>query len=995
MRNLPVAIITVLLISMCLGLSADPAFADGFRPDGKYLTDVPTPAEVLGFELTSRPARYVEILAYAEALAAASNRVTLAPYATSHEGRDLLLLTISSPENMARLEEIRKNIETLADPRISIPASERDRLLSETPAVAYLAYGIHGDELSSCDAALRVAYELAAGTTADIELLLQNLVILVDPTENPDGRERILAMYGSFRGAVPNPDHDALNHTGFWPWGRGNHYLFDLNRDWFSLVHPESRGRAGILRTWHPQLVVDSHEMGFDGTYLFNPPRDPFNPNLPTTTLERWSRYASAQAGAFDRYGWSYYTRDWNEEFFPGYGSALALYQGATGILYEQARTSGQIVRKPSERVATFHQAVQHQFTSSLANLGTLAGDREELLRSYRAAREEAISRGRAGNIRAFYFAPTPDPVRAAAVADRLTLIGIEVERLPAAATLRSAHDFWEDGAKSVRLPAGSYRIRLDQPDGLLARAILEPHTLMPDSSLAKEREHLERQKESRVYDTTAWSFLLASGIDAWWSPTLDGLDWQAVETAPPPAGTVAEGASTYGWIFDGTTDRAVVLAAKLASRGHKVRVGKDPFRAAGRDFPRGSFLIRLEDNTPSIAERLRELVAWSGVEVIPVATARINEGPDLGVDDWQLLPGPRVAIVAGSRLDFTSVGAAWHQLDREFGLRASLIDVSQLSSIGLDRYNVLVLPHAWGGGAQYKRIIDEQGLKAITNWVEEGGTLIALAGGAEFIADSTTKLTKVRLRSQALDDYPAPQFGLSLEQVKSLEVMQSMGLGADGSPTQTAGLYQSIDRQELLGVPGPGSPLLGPGTWAYLGAAGDAARERGPLKPVDVKNEKKAAKSKDSSKDKSEQPSKEEEKAARKKADDRLRRFLPSGAILRVDLDPEFWLAYGCGDKVPVMMRRTSALLARDPVRTAGRFAAPEVLQLGGLLWPEAAGRISQTAYATREARKKGQVILFAYDPNFRGYFWGSGRLFLNAVVLGPGLGTERTIPW
>jgi hypothetical protein len=371
--------------------------------------------------------------------------------------------------------------------------------------------------------------------------------------------------------------------------------------------------------------------------------------------------------------------------------------------------------------------------------------------------------------------------------------------------------------------------------------------------------------------------------------------------------------------------------------------------------------------------------------------------GPDLGGNDWRLINEPRIAIAAGPVLDFTSVGAAWHLLDRDFGLRASLVDVTQFSNLELDRYNVLVLPHAWGGGKQYHRIIDKKGLQALKSWVENGGTLIALAGGAEFAADSTTHLSKVRLRSQALEDFPAPRFGLAEEAIRTLERMQAMGLGPDGKPTNTAGLYASMNREQLLGVPGIGSPLLGPGSWAYLGTAGEAARKRGPLKPVSETAEKTKRKSgeKEAKTDKGKKLSEDEKKKERKRVDARLMRFRPSGAILRIDLDQEFWLAYGCGDRLSVMLRRVDALLARDPIQTAGRFAAPDKLHLGGLLWPEAAGRISQTAYVTREAMKKGQVILFAYDPNFRGYFWGSRRLFLNAAFLGPGLGTQQTIPW
>ena len=265
-------------------ISAQPALADRYRPDGQYNAAVPAPGAILGFEPGDRPARYEEVVRYAEALASSSPRVRIERYATSHEGRDLFYLILGTEANLKRLQAIRDDVAKIAEPRNSMGAKELTALVDRTPAIAYLAYGIHGDELSSTEAALRVAYELAAGETQDVKDVLENLVVLIDPMENPDGRERILAMNAAYQGSVPNADPDALSHSGFWPWGRGNHYLFDLNRDWFVQVHPESRGRAGILRTWRPQLVVDSHEMGFDDTYLFNPPRDPQNPNLPSTT---------------------------------------------------------------------------------------------------------------------------------------------------------------------------------------------------------------------------------------------------------------------------------------------------------------------------------------------------------------------------------------------------------------------------------------------------------------------------------------------------------------------------------------------------------------------------------------------------------------------------------------------------------------------------------------------------------------------------------------
>ena len=320
--------------------------------------------------------------------------------------------------------------------------------------------------------------------------------------------------------------------------------------------------------------------------------------------------------------------------------------------------------------------------------------------------------------------------------------------------------------------------------------------------------------------------------------------------------------------------------------------------------------------------------------------------------------------------------------LDRECALRVSLLDVGRVAGTDLARYNVLVMPNSWGGAEAWRRALGAAGLRAIRGWVQDGGTLVALNSAAEFAADDSTRLGAVRLRSAALKDFPPAQLGLADGAVRSLERMQGMGIGPNAKAVTSWGPYEELDRGRALGIPGPGSPVLGPGARAWLGLRAAPA-----VTPVPAVRDSAARDAKG--------PGEEERQKALAKADARLRRFMPQGAILRVDLDPEQWLAYGCGARAAVMSGGDDALLARDPAVTAGRFAAPEALHLGGLLWPEAAGRLAQTAYLTRESSGRGQVILFAGDPNFRGYFWGTERLFLNAALLGPGLGAAHTIPW
>ena len=400
-----------------------------FMAGGTYDPSVPTPESVLGFPMGTRPVRYEEMWRYLATLDTASPRVAVLPYAKSHEGRALIYVAIGTESRLANLEAVQEAAAKWADPRASLPAEPP----ADLPLVAWLGYAIHGDELSSTDAALQLVYQLAAGTDSVTQRIRDRVLVCIDPSQNPDGRERFLAQMQAFAGRVPNPDDQSLQHQGFWPWGRVNHYLFDLNRDWIYVVNPESQGRVRAVTGWKPQLVVDSHEMGWDDTYLFSPAREPFNPHLPAL-MRPWAHvFSRDQAAAFDRRGWSYYTREWNEEFFPGYGSSWAAYHGAVGILYEQAGTDGSLVRQPDGNVLTFRDAVAHQFTSSITNLDTAARNRAVLLRDARLSRRAALDAGSRGPVRVFAYSGA-DSGRAAHLTERAAPAGCGSPPLPRAA---------------------------------------------------------------------------------------------------------------------------------------------------------------------------------------------------------------------------------------------------------------------------------------------------------------------------------------------------------------------------------------------------------------------------------------------------------------------------------------------------------------------------------------------------------------------------------
>jgi len=473
-----------------------------FHEEKNYSDAVPSPEEILGYRLGDRPARYNEIVSYIKTVAGKSDRALLETHGSTYEGRQLYHLIISSPENLSRIDEIRANIGRLADPRKIKSKSESDRIIKSEPAVAWMSYAIHGDELSSADAALFVAYRLTAADDPETKKLLKELIIIVDPLQNPDGRERFLVQMEQWEGTRLNSDLQSVQHSGVWPWGRGNHYLFDMNRDWFTLVHPETRGKVKAILKWHPQILVDSHEMGAYDTYLMGGPRHPFNPHHNKVVL-RWIRkFGDEQAEAFDKYGWSYYTGEWNEEYFPGYTTSWSMQVGAIGILYEQAGIDGSIIKRPDGTVMTYRESVHHQIVSSFANLNSAANNRVEILSDYYKVKLNRLS-GNKRVKRAFLIKPSGNNSRIDKFIEIMTLQQIEVEKLTSAVTVR-ARGYREAASTRQQFPKGTLIIQANQPMGMLAEAILDFDQRMSTKFLKEQRKELEKHKESKIYDATA-----------------------------------------------------------------------------------------------------------------------------------------------------------------------------------------------------------------------------------------------------------------------------------------------------------------------------------------------------------------------------------------------------------------------------------------------------------------------------------------------------------
>ena len=543
---------------------------------------VPTPESVLGYRLGERFSRTDDVRRYLLALAAASPRVTVGEFGTTYEGRPLTLVTITSARNQARMAEIRRQRQLLADPA-ALSGEARERLALDTPAVVWLAYGVHGNEASSSEAALAVAYVLAAGH-GDLDEVLEQTVVLLDPVSNPDGRERYIESYLQRRGREPDAEAAASEHWEPWPGGRQNHYLVDLNRDWAWGTQRETRHRLAAYRGWEPQVYVDCHEMASDATYFFPPSAEPINPDIDPRIVRWLDVFGAANAAAFDRQGWLFYKAESFDLFYPGYGDTYPAFRGAVGMTYEVGGggRSGLALQLPDGSRLTLADRISRHLTSSLATVRTAGAHRQDLIDDFIAGRVAA----REGPAATYLWSPAQP--EAAAMAALLAQHGIEVARLAGEQSLPVRPLTGGDTAPRP-LAAGTWAVSTAQPLGRLVRTLLEPETPMPASFVEQQRQRVAENLKTEFFDITAWSLPLAFDVETW---VMDGAPAHLAAAPPAPpdadrelpaavAGGVA-GSGDVGWLVRPEGLAGFRLAARLAAGGLRFRVALDGFALAG-----------------------------------------------------------------------------------------------------------------------------------------------------------------------------------------------------------------------------------------------------------------------------------------------------------------------------------------------------------------------------------------------------------------------------
>lgn len=734
----------ILLLIFISSILAQNQF-DFYLP-GKYNPRIQKPEDFWGFAVGEKPARYYEAVDYLKYLAESSNRVILGKNGVTHQGRDLYYLIISSEENIVNIKSIKNNIQKLSDPR-NTSSAQADELITATPLISMMMYSIHGNELSGTDASIQLAFQLAAGEDNETLELLDNVVTIIYPMENPDGRERFLSDVEQWKGNVPTDDTQSLPHWGTWPTGRTNHYHFDLNRDWFILSQPETRSRVSIMMEWFPQFVVDAHEMGSFSSFLFNPPREPINPYLDKKIQDWWNVFAKDQAAAMDKYGWSYYTREWLEDWFPGYGSSYPSFYGGVSILYEQARTAGLNVKRPEGRILTYAESVQHQYVSSIANLTTAEKNKSELMRTFYDIRKAGLTPYHPNGVKAYIFDVSENRSRIDSLMKVLEFQGVEIFQASEDFHVTNVKSYLDKKSANKKFSGGSYIIPLAQPYQALINAVLDFDTRLKTSFLKTERESLLKGNGSELYEVTSWSLPLAFAVDAYESYSLPSVKMERASFINEE-GKLVNPSPRYGYLIEYKDDNVIKFLKDLLEADAKVHSVKKKFKVENREYDKGTLLLRRVDNSKNIEETLTRLARKHSIEVIGVNTALAQSGADLGGGVFNLLEKPKAGFLVGQRSSMYNFGELWYLLDNGIGLKTSMLYLDNLGFYDLRKYNVLILPSSWGN---LKDTFTRSVSSKLKTWIEEGGTLITIGSSISVIADSSIAISNVKARRDNL----------------------------------------------------------------------------------------------------------------------------------------------------------------------------------------------------------------------------------------------------
>ncbi|HEX6431257.1 MAG TPA: M14 metallopeptidase family protein, partial [Niastella sp.] len=675
------------------------------------LTQVKSPDQFLGYKLGTRYTPHFNIVNYCKQVAeAAPEMVKLEQYGTTNEGRPLLLLYVTSPGNMERLEAIRQNNLRLAGMTLDKMAPDE-----KAPAIVWLSYNVHGNETSSSEAAMLTLYELVNPANTKAKEWLQQTVVIIDPCINPDGRDRYVNWFNSVVGLQPNPQPYTREHEEPWPGGRPNHYYFDLNRDWAWQTQVETQQRIVKYNQWLPQVHVDYHEQFYNNPYYFAPAAEPYHEVITGWQRDFQTIIGKNNAKYFDQQGWLFFTKERFDLFYPSYGDTYPLYKGAIGMTYEQgghSRGGAAVINRDGDTL-TLWDRLYHHFTTGMSTIEATSQNAAKVVQEFKKYYDKART-SPPGEFKAYVVkADEGDKI----VRLKQLLTRNNIDWLNATNASYTGINYFTGKNATVKTDSHDIVINTNQPNANLLKVLFERNSQLSDSV---------------TYDITAWSVPFVYGLSTYGLNTyVTGLS-KGRETDKPQIKNL-NGEPSVAWLVRWNGLNSVQFLSTIMQQKVKVRYAEQPFNAGKEDFDKGTLIITRTSNQSlgaSLGNIINTAAQKAGINYTTVSSSFVDKGFDFGSEKVHGMQAPKIGLLAGEGVSSLGMGEVWHFFDVQIGYPVNVIWTTDLTKNVLRELDVLIMPDG-----NYRFLSDRAMNDALKDWVSSGGRLIALENAVSQLA--------------------------------------------------------------------------------------------------------------------------------------------------------------------------------------------------------------------------------------------------------------------
>ncbi|MDA7602680.1 M14 family zinc carboxypeptidase [Flavobacteriaceae bacterium] len=678
-----------------------------------YNPSIPTPESVIGHQVGEFHVSHDKLSHYVQELSKSSKRVKLVERGKTYENRTSWLMIITSESNHSNLEKIREEHIKLSD------SKNEDIDVSKMPIVVYQGFSVHGDEPSGSNASLLLMYHLLASDSNETQQLLENTVILLDPSFNPDGLQRFSQWANMNKNQSLNPDPSDREYNQYWPRGRTNHYWFDLNRDMLPNQLPETNAKIETFTNWMPNILTDHHEMGTNSSFFFQPGvPERKNPLISDLNQALTKEIGTYHEDALNKIGSLYYSEESYDDFFFGKASTYPDANGSIGILFEQGSSRGHI-QESVNGILTFPFTIRNQLTAAFSTLKAAQNMRVKLLNYMKDFHDKQIDSSSKNE--SIIFGKQKDRSTVYHLAEVLKSHKIKFNTL--------SQDVEVNGTKYSK--DNSFIVPLNQPKRTLIRAMFDTQTSFNDSLF---------------YDVSAWTFPLAFNVNYDNTNRLNkpgklGIKSKEVENLKRVNGSVDD-KSDYAYIFEPHEYYAQSAVYQLIKSGLRVKTATRTFSINGEKFDFGTYMIPVQNqslNSDEIYNLLVEISSETGINVKSQSTG-ITDGIDLGSNNFEIVKEPKIGLIVGEGVRSYDAGEIWHLLDTRFNIPITKLDVGDLGYIDLSRYTHIILPD-YSEGSQYQSTGGNINKNQINDYIKDGGNLIAYRNSVKWVSSNLSEI--------------------------------------------------------------------------------------------------------------------------------------------------------------------------------------------------------------------------------------------------------------